>query len=207
MTEWRVKWTVVRDGSLEVSSGLVPWSWHRLRASGFILPWRSPSEAPGLNGPRLASNLLPLVAMMRTDWGEAVSLPRRVGMSLSSWCVLSMETTGFAGGLAGLGEQRCKEWVWWVSSRSHVEVLTSLLELSLCGRGGVAGGVNLSHQLACFGALQLDAITWEFMWVGRMETAAERGPAPVGPATCLLQVNQGTSRHTFSTTGISGWQS
>ena len=128
-------------------------------------------------------------------------------MSLSSWCVLSMETTGFACGLAGLGEQRCKEWVWWASSRSHVEVLTSLLELSLCGRGGVAGGVNLSHQLACFGALQLDAITWEFMWVGRMETAAERGPAPVGPATCLLQVNQGTSRHTFSTTGISGWQS
>lgn len=58
-------------------------------------------------------------------------------MSLSSWCVLSMETTGFAGGLAGLGEQRRKEWVWWAPSRSHVEVLTSLLELSLCGRGGV----------------------------------------------------------------------
>lgn len=80
-------------------------------------------------------------------------------MSLSSWCVLSMETTGFAGGLAGLGEQWRKEWVWWALSRSHVEVLTSLLELSLCGRRGVAGGVNLSHQLACFGALRLDAIT------------------------------------------------
>jgi len=69
-------------------------------------------------------------------------------------------------------------------------------------RGAVAGGVNLSHQLACFGALGLDAVTWELMWVGRMETVAKGGPAPVGPAICLLWVIQGTSRHTFSTTGF-----
>ena len=56
-------------------------------------------------------------------------------MSLSSWCILSVETTGLAGRLAGVGEQRRKEWVWWARWRSHVEVLTSLLELSLCGKG------------------------------------------------------------------------
>lgn len=71
----------------------------------------------------------------------------------------------------------------------------------------MAGGVSLSHRLACFGTLGLDAVTWELMWVGRTESAAKGGPAPVGPATCLLRVIQGTSRYTFSTTGISGWQS
>ena len=64
--EWRMKWTVVRSGGLEVSSGPVPRPWHHGRDLRLILTWENPLEAPGLSGPRLDSDSLSLVAMLRT---------------------------------------------------------------------------------------------------------------------------------------------
>lgn len=44
--EWRMKWTVVRNGGLEVSSGPVLRPWPHGRDLGFILTWENPLEAP-----------------------------------------------------------------------------------------------------------------------------------------------------------------